>query len=378
MQSEVTDSQGTTVAAADEEALAHVKRSLADLRAMEQATPQHKPVPLPSDRPRLAASLTADTLILGQEDPDAAKPAQKAKKAPKPKAAKKAKPTPKAKRVRKADALPEKNVADDKKKPGGKQSGVEYDYSIGYVVKKLTKAKNAKEDYKNMAGDLLIDLTEGDEANQKIFRMLVDEAKSHPRAAEHEAKMKSQMEPGIVWGFMADEETSGDDLWDFLVWLVEDGEEPKKANAEETASPESSKASTPSSAPLTSPESSKASPSTSGAPSTASVHRSCTRESLGGLLNRAATEDFTPEVTLDLEDFEKHCPPSESKTPKKNGKEAKEDGSKTPEKNKKKKRDKNQHSRRMRFYRSLTSSFLSFLERFNFKSTVQICPKNKS
>lgn len=169
---------------------------------------------------------------------------------------------------------------------------------------------------------------------------------------------------------MKDPETAGDDLWEFVSWLVEQSEKGGTAEPHALSPPSTS---------LTS-----STPETSSTEKSSSVHRSCTAESLGELLNRAATADSDvaeTQASLDLEDFDKHCPPKttnkknddEKTTKKDDEKTTKKDGDKdetTPKK--KKKRDKATHSRRMRFYRSLTSSFLSFCKKIFYICTWHV------
>ena len=192
---------------------------------------------------------------------------------------------------------------------------------------------------------------------------------------------------------MKDPETAGDDLWEFVSWLVEQSEKGGTAEPHALSPPSTS---------LTS-----STPETSSTEKSSSVHRSCTAESLGELLNRAATADLDvaeTQASLDLEDFDKHCPPKttnkknddEKTTKKDDEKTTKKDGDKdetTPKKKKKrdkaqttkkdgdkdettpkkkKKRDKATHSRRMRFYRSLTSSFLSFCKKIFYICTWHV------
>lgn len=338
------DSQ-LTIPATDLEAMEHVKASMQELRELEAkaqqqvasasqvaGTPQQRLRKHKSPSKALTVSLSSKTLILGEESADAEGDAgSSAQQPPQPKENSSTKRTgPKqAKAPRKAprSSPPGKSMEDQPEKEKT-QSGGEIQ-----EVKSSTNVKSAAKK------------TEKHETHEKAAEKKKPE---RPPRRQNDAKTgagerKTADAPAVE----GDKKGMEAEAIDATSRRKEDPKAAKQGKKKTDAAPKTR----------------QRKEKTDDAPKKedmkdppAAPHRMCTTESLSQLLNRTDTFEKGPsgpdeddEVdSLGVEEFEKNFP-----TPKKTKKEAAEEDEKKP-----KKRDKDQHNRRMRFYRSLDSARL--------------------
>ena len=308
---QVADSQATTIPAADEEAVANMQRSLAELQALSTPKDKIRAAPSPPARPTLPASVSAETLILGQEVPETI-PDTAVDAA----AAQQQTPQPLAKSMAKAKA-----------KPRSKPS-----------QRKARKAQKANE--------------------------AAPEKQVQPTAAAHQASTAPGIQTAPNQG-PANESPESQETAN-----PPSNQAPANpADPQQPASKAPANQVTPLSATSPAGSAARSTTSTPPAPSTpASLHRQCTEGTLIDTLNRATTQEKLsdnnnelasadqPAVELNPEDLEKLCPAAKQSEEEKEKAEEEDEEQQQQKKRKRDQAQQAQHARRMRFYRSLQSA----------------------